>query len=463
MHNKTSQDNKGFSLVELVICVAILAIATIPLMSAFTTSGKVIGKAQSIQNATSVAESVMEEIKGSTIEQLKKTDGYMFSLENTPEYTYSSFTGLSPSEQVTFGSGKVGTNKAALIQEGKDTPFYVFFKPNAKSNAEADSPDGELFNVVATIDASENYTGAVVDGSDLTAGDANTIKLPVIERIDKGKHAAISKEINRLDSSAVETWKNNYRDKMHLASTDQVSSLVSLTKEVEITINDDVDDTDHPENHKADVDCIVRYYETSAGSFAADTCHIEEKVYSGTFLGSNDTRVYIFYQTAVQSIHTNNAVNLLSNNESIIDHEDIIIKSTSVNARTDANPRQIYLILQEDDEHLTGDSNYYMLGSGNTHMSVTVDGVKVSDNSNASLTADGVIYNSDKSLMVISNLPKTMSGEKHFYYTNKDDYIYAVDVYVYDKDNKEKAHLHSTKDAERTPTPTPTPTPVPTT
>ena len=460
MHNKTLHDNKGFSLVELVICVAILAIATIPLMSAFTTSGRVIGKAQSIQNATSVAESVMEELKGSSIEQLKHTAGYTFLPEDTPSYTYSSFTGLSPSQRVTFGSGKVGANKAVLIQEGKDTPFYVFFKPNAKSNAEEASPDGELFNVVATIDAGQNYAGAVVDGTDLTAGDANSIELPVIERIDKGKHAAISKEINRLDSSAVETWKNNYRDKNHLASTDPVSTLTSLTKEVEITINDDVNDVDHPENHKADVDCIVRYYQTSAGSFAADACHVEEKVYSGTFLGSNDTRVYVFYQTAVQSIHTNNVVNSLSNDEFVIDHENIIIKSTSVNPRSEKNARKVYLILQQDDEHpvTPADTNYYMLDAGHTHMTVTADSVTVSDNSNTALESDGVIYNSSKSLMVITNLPKTMGGETRFYHKDKDDYIYALDVYVYDKDNNEKAHLHSTKDAEKTPTPTPVPT-----
>lgn len=447
------EDNKGFSLVELVICVAILAIATIPLLSAFSMSGRVIGKAQSLQNATSVAESVMEELKGSSIEQLKHTTGYVFLTEEPAAYTYTSFMAMTPGERMTFGSDKTGSNKASLTQEGKDTPFYIFYKQNIKSDADEDSSRGESFNVVATIDATENYVGTVGD----SAIDANSIELPVIERIDKGRHAAISKEINRLDSSAVETWKNNYRDKMHLGSTDSVSSLEHLTKEIEITINDDVDDEDHPENHKANVDCVVRYYETSAGSFASDDCAVSEKVYSGTFLDANDTRVYIFYQTARQSIHTNNELHSLSNTENIIDHEDIIIKGTSVNARTAANPRQVYLILQEDDEHLTGDSNYYMLGAGYTHMTVSADTVKVADNSNMSLSDDGVIYNSDKSLMVITNLPKTMGGEKHFYYNEKDDYIYALDVYVYDNDNNERAHLTSTKDAERTPTPAPVP------
>ena len=67
----TAGDNRGFSIVELVVCIAILAIASIPLYKSMTLAVKTDAKAQSMQNATSLAESVMEEIKMTSIDDLK--------------------------------------------------------------------------------------------------------------------------------------------------------------------------------------------------------------------------------------------------------------------------------------------------------------------------------------------------------------------------------------------------------
>lgn len=467
MRNNKAYDNSitgnlGFSLVELIICVSILAVATIPLMSAFTTSGHVIGKAQSMQNATSVAESVMEEIKGSTIEQIKNNTDYGYVDDVPATYSYDSFATLGPAARITYVSGKIGSNKGMLIQQDED-PFYIFFKPDMKSNAEAASPDGEKFDVIATIDATKNYSGAVGD----TAADANSIELPVIERIDKGKHAVISKEINRLDASAVETWRNNYRDRNHLLLSDTVT-LTSMTKEVIITISGK--DADSNPEKQADVECIVRYYDSSKADFASDPCHVSEKVYSGTFLGTSDSRVYVFYKTAIQSIHSNHkrrdSLSLCPPDESVINRENIIIKSTSDDIRDKA--RQVYLMMQEDDEYPTSDSKYYVLGEGKTKMTITAeDGSGVAlpkkATANSDLSTDGVLESSDKSLMVITNLHNNAgaTGKSHFYYNKKDDYIYEIDVAVYDKNGKERAHLTSTKDAEKTPTPTPSATPSP--
>ena len=67
----TIRNNKGFSLVELIICVAILAVATVPLYQSMTLSARTNAKAQSKQNATSLAESVMEEIKASSMQKVR--------------------------------------------------------------------------------------------------------------------------------------------------------------------------------------------------------------------------------------------------------------------------------------------------------------------------------------------------------------------------------------------------------
>ena len=443
-------DNSGFSLVELIICVAILAIATIPLMSAFSTSGIVIGKAQSVQNATSVAESVMEEIKGSSIEMLKNTTGYKYVEVSAADYDYSGFMGKSDAAKLSYCSALAGSNKGLLAQQ-KDKQFYVFYKHNVKPDAPAESGNGELFDVVATIDASVSYN---TDSKKTDASDANSLELPVIERIDRVKHAVISKEINRLDASAAETWKNNYADRH---PSESFSSIVvpDLTKDVIVTINE-VSDT------QTDVECYVRYHDSDK-SFDPDTfgdgdaCHIVEKVYSGSFADAEDARVYLFYQTAKQNIHYKNQKNGLGADEDKIVQEDVYITNTYA-AGSEHKTRQVFLILQEDEKYSTGDDDYYKLDYGNTHMSINLKGgagsVKVSQNSDDKLKDDGVIESG--TLKVVTNLEK-VTGGSHFYYNEKDDYIYQIEVQVFDSKGREKAHLKSTKNAERTPTPTPAP------
>ena len=70
-------NNNGFSLVELLVAVAILSVIVVPIMKSFTTSAITSAKAQSMQNATSLAEKQMEIVKTKTIKQLIEDDGFI--------------------------------------------------------------------------------------------------------------------------------------------------------------------------------------------------------------------------------------------------------------------------------------------------------------------------------------------------------------------------------------------------
>ena len=59
--------NQGFSLVEVVIAIAILAIVALPLFSAFAQSAKTNAKARKIMNATNLAQNIVEEIKANGV------------------------------------------------------------------------------------------------------------------------------------------------------------------------------------------------------------------------------------------------------------------------------------------------------------------------------------------------------------------------------------------------------------
>lgn len=70
--NNTSNENAGFSLVELLIAVIILAIIVVPLLHGFVTSARMNGKARQTQRAVTVAQDLMEGLKAYDIEELKE-------------------------------------------------------------------------------------------------------------------------------------------------------------------------------------------------------------------------------------------------------------------------------------------------------------------------------------------------------------------------------------------------------
>lgn len=63
MPGKHRKNNKGFSLLELLVAVAVLAIIVIPLLHSFVTAAKTNAKAKKIMEATTAGQNVIEEVK----------------------------------------------------------------------------------------------------------------------------------------------------------------------------------------------------------------------------------------------------------------------------------------------------------------------------------------------------------------------------------------------------------------
>ncbi len=69
------EDNKGFSLIEVVLAVAILALVTLPIMNYFTYSSQQTFEGRDKQTANMVAESALEELNSyNNYEQIEKLD-----------------------------------------------------------------------------------------------------------------------------------------------------------------------------------------------------------------------------------------------------------------------------------------------------------------------------------------------------------------------------------------------------
>lgn len=92
-------NNRGFSLVEILIAVAILVLCAVPLLKAFVTSAQTNARARQNLNATTLAENIMEEIKAAGVEGYGVKSGDTVTIDGVDlpvyeaEYSNYSFDG----------------------------------------------------------------------------------------------------------------------------------------------------------------------------------------------------------------------------------------------------------------------------------------------------------------------------------------------------------------------------------
>lgn len=409
------KDNRGFSLVELIICVAILAVATIPLYQSMTLSARTDAKAQSKQNATSLAESVMEEIKAASVDELKlRYNGAEPSPGEGPVEV-----SLGMAEDAFFGNAgaeKTSVEKANLAKTaagGADrlltgtvgtpkAPFYVLYKHDAVST------QGEKFDVVATL-RSSTYMGA----ENSNASDANSKKLPRIDEIDSLNQAVITtKELSKYDDAALDYFRQNG------ASIDTSKKISS--KEIVI----DKDDTAGALYDQVSVNCRVVYKDNStpvhtyqrdlfSGTFGAPT-----KVEGGTTtvlpLASN---IYIFYKKTTPT-GCNEVI-------TVNDHSTKGIK-----------PHKVFLVMQDVGGATLTISETKVIIKNASATLIELD-------SNSDLNDEGNMVSGDYEL--ITNMTKTGSTDGHIYNEEAAIRIYDISVSLV-KDGVEYASLNSTKE-----------------
>lgn len=112
---KAGKQNMGFSLVEVLVTLALISVLSIPLIQTFINSARVNGKAKSMQNATDIAQSISEYFGAMPLDALKTS--------------YSSNYKELPDGRIVFTNIGDGINKDSKnigYYKGSDTEkFYV--------------------------------------------------------------------------------------------------------------------------------------------------------------------------------------------------------------------------------------------------------------------------------------------------------------------------------------------------
>ena len=393
------KNNAGFSLVELIIVVSILAIAAVPLMKSMSMSTKVNAKAQSIQNATSLGESVMEQMKSTPVDKLK-----------------------------TLSDWDVSDDGTTIVMESKSA---------------MQATQGEAFDVTVTIDRG-TYSGGleVLSTTDKKANvsSANTVKLPKIEDIDTLSQAVLTpKELNKYDTEAQSFFNEKKKEYDPESDSSRAATKATIkSKTIEIVKKDVV----YPEGLAAKdkppavtVTATVTYTDD-----ATPTAHkYIKELYTGSFTAlekdgttegetdihkSLDSNIYIFYK---KSDKTDIIPSDLTETIRITDNSNYINPDDPASKDT----HRVYYIRQDGLDWVGPKLEI----NGNTFTYDNVD----------SLASDGTIELGKTQL--VTNLVKgNKSSEGHIYKEEARTRVYEITVKLY-KNSELVTTLNSTVNA----------------
>ena len=307
-------DNSGLSIVEVLVAVAILAIVFVPLLKTFTQASTINARAQKLQNVTSLAEGVMEDVKGKSIQELH---------DLAVERADVSFLPLD----------KDGTLKKGNLN---NVPPYTVTYENVTAT------QGITYDAVVTI-ATENYKNKTKGADDIgDVSDANIRELPQINKVDSNRNAVLSWELNKYDNKALENLAvENFAPKNSVTDPDIATLKESYKDTAEKYINIEIkEDTD---TSSTKVSCEVEY---KTGKNASDKS-LKYLVYTGYFvepLASEPAGpdIYLFYTLS------ENVKDGASNIADPIKKENIKIEDKTTGKR-----HNVYFIMQDGVDKLS--------------------------------------------------------------------------------------------------------------
>jgi len=397
--------NAGFSLIELLVAVVILAIIFTPILKSFTTASQVNSKAQMKQAATSLAEYYMEETKSMTRDQLKEKSG-----SDSAPYT------------INYDDVSVTKNRLCDVEVNVTTDEYSNSDRNDERN--------------------DNKKNSVDDFGDVS--DANMVPIPKFSDIDSSQNAVISWEINEYDGSAfeslldknVEDTTGNYWDnKSWWGGIRNTLGTGSKTVTVDITQS----------GNEIDVKAKAIYDANATGYVP-----ITYTIYHSTFDKDKMEDIYVFYTIMMDDAETRKRQ--LSAEESsnfymfYVGKENLII-----NDSTSGADFRIFLIVQKVV------SDFELTGINNADKTVEIKGKKGGEYTslkihNISSDSNGFTVNNHK---VFTNFTYTTAEDgklvwmpDSLFETETKNKLYNVTVDVKDKDGGVLATLTSTMPAD---------------
>lgn len=214
-------DNKGYTLVELIVAIGILAIVVAPLLQGFVTSAKTNTKARKLLAATTVAENLMEEMKIQGFNQIQEEEKTNITKTETDGiYTWT---------------------KESIVLDGKTYHAKVTVDPSTysgevTSNQKNNHNDVELVNIY-DMDTRQDaiYVESAADREKVISEYRASLNDQVISTEDLEKN--LSHTI-KVTITATGDLNGDYSAKVKLSSEYSAGSQFSYVKPQDYTIYD---------------------------------------------------------------------------------------------------------------------------------------------------------------------------------------------------------------------------------
>lgn len=166
--------DKGFSLVEVLVCIAILAIISVPILAAFRTSALYTNRAHKTQKVTAYAQDILETVKSTDVTTFINSSGCTRE-EEIDSHLQAKFP--SYSEEL---FKKIKCEKKDIVIDGDKYDMEVIFDPT---------------------DYSQKKEGEVKASELTSANDANVYEVNEVNEVDGMLFPVIAEQINQYEVS----------------------------------------------------------------------------------------------------------------------------------------------------------------------------------------------------------------------------------------------------------------------
>ncbi len=299
-------NNKGFTLVELLIAVAIVAVIVAPILTAITTSMKVNKKSDDMLNETAVAQTFMEGMQDMSLEEIAR----QFSQETNPggalKFLPTGMGGTThQADQRYFDEG---------VFKKSASGEYVFGVAGV-------TYDNKTYDVKVTLDASDYYTDDA-DGPN-----------------DK-MYVDISDYDSEYDGLYVQSANVNSEICSELAlrcvTANNPKTADDIAEEADRTITIDITSTTVPGSTDPLIEVAVNYkLEVPQDYVGTGIRNWDDQNFNALFINTADTskkprNIYILYNPNYNSVTNHLREHIVINNQENIPVTVYLIKQSSV-------------------------------------------------------------------------------------------------------------------------------------
>lgn len=414
---KDNTDNRGFSIVELMVAVAILAIVFTPILNSFTTASVTNSKAQVIQNATSTAEIVMEKVKSSSIEQL-----YTEAVTDNPTNPAKVGSTTLTKDQITFISNYPtnSTEDSSGFVSNKVPPYKIVY--NGITATKGRTFDAEVYIDPEPYAVTPAPSTTPAPSSDVS--NINEVFLPKLYDIKDSKdHAVISWELSKHDEGAADNLANEIADdsSASMKVSDVLDGIADHGYKItEINISGGGNDTR--------ITCDVMYQLAVGGTIK----QLSYNVYNGNLKkldvnknSNGGPHVYLFYRM-MPSFCTK-----------VFPNEVISVNDST----TDGSVHNVYIMLQDDNK-----IKNLRYDGGKSNLEVKANGTSLAKSTGLAYHLTASSWPISATETMYTNFKQHDGTMGNLYESKKKKRVYQVTVVIKDMAD-EKARLTSTINA----------------